>query len=284
MHSRIRHLSRYRYGEPVASGHHLLRLRPRPLPHQNLRHGELAIDPKPSQRRIHQDYFGNPIDYALQIEPHDHLTVTTTLEVEVGDRPEVAAEMTWESAVAWHEGAIDSARLACGEFRLDSRLAPRHAAIVDYVRHSFIADRPLGEALDDLLARVHADFAYAPGTTHVATTVGEVLARRQGVCQDFAHLVIAGLRGLGFAARYVSGYLHPGPGLSGADASHAWVAVYVPGQGWLEIDPTNRCRAGQGHVTLCYGRDYSDIAPIQGVLVGGGKHSLEVKVDFIDLK
>jgi transglutaminase-like putative cysteine protease len=166
---------------------------------------------------------------------------------------------------------------------LPSPHAPHETAATDYVRASFTAGRPLLAAVAELSARIKAEFAYRPNATQIDTPIAEVLAERHGVCQDFAHLALSGLRGLGLAARYVSGYLETiplagAPILTGVDASHAWISVFLPGQGWFDFDPTNGSPIGEGHLTLAWGRDYGDVAPLKGVIYGGGMHQLDVGV------
>jgi transglutaminase-like putative cysteine protease len=190
----------------------------------------------------------------------------------------------WEVARAMLRSDLTPAGLEAMEFTWASTLVPLFAEVEDFARESFGPGRPLLDAAADLNRRIHDEFEYKPLVTTVSTPIREVLATRRGVCQDFAHLMIAAVRSMGLAARYVSGYLlthRPGnsPRLVGADASHAWVSVFLPGYGWADLDPTNGTMPGDEHITLAWGRDYSDVSPLRGVILGGGNQSLTVAVD-----
>ncbi len=183
----------------------------------------------------------------------------------------------------------DPADLDAYQYTFDSLHITATSQLADYARPSFPPGRPLLAAVQDLTRRIYSDFRYDPRATTVATPLGDVLQNRRGVCQDFAHLEIGCLRSLGLAARYISGYLltTPPPGqarLIGADASHAWLAVYVPGMGWFDFDPTNNQIASEKHITVAWGRDYDDVSPIKGVILGGGRQSITVSVDVIPLE
>ena len=219
-------------------------------------------------------------------EPHRILSVTASHEVEVIPRAAVDPSLTpaWDAVRDRLRTNRDAASLEAYQFAFPSRHVPFSAELADYARLSFTPDRPLLEALLELTERIYREFQYDPKSTTISTPVGEVFAQRRGVCQDFSHLQIACLRSLGLAARYVSGYLRttPQPGkprLVGADATHAWVSVYSPDNGWLEVDPTNNLQPSDKHLVLGWGRDFGDVSPIKGVILGGEQHSVGVSVD-----
>ena len=282
----ITHTTTYQYLDPVSVSHHLLRLTPRALARQRCLRHELQIDPSPAVATDRVDYFGNPVRHFTVQEPHRKLTVQSVCEIELAPAPWPAAADTpaWETVRdLFRDGPQPLALEAC-EFAFDSPLIKVSAELAAYAAPSFPAHRPLLETVLDLTQRIHRDFAFDPQATTVSTPLDQVLGSRRGVCQDFAHLEIGCLRTMGLAARYVSGYLQtvPPPGqprLAGADASHAWVAVACPPVGWIDADPTNNLLPSTTHVTLAWGRDYSDVSPIRGVIVGGGAHSLKVSVD-----
>jgi transglutaminase-like putative cysteine protease len=237
------------------------------------------------------DYFGNSFAFFTISEPHEELTIEARSRVVV-DGPAVKwpeAAPAWEQVV--HSLPLDLSQegLDAYQFVFDSPRVSPGAAFAAYAQPSFPAGRPLTEALLDMTARIYKDFRFDSKATNVRTSPREVLRSRRGVCQDFAHLQVACLRSLGLAARYVSGYIrtYPPPGrprLVGADASHAWVSVYCPGAGWLELDPTNNLIPSESHVRLAWGRDYGDVSPVRGVILGGRDHKLEVGVDMEPLE
>jgi len=259
------------------------RLMPRTLARQTCVSHDLQIDPSPGVRSSHDDYFGNTTTFFAMQAAHRRLTVRAQSIVEV-----VAADLPAEGP-SWEDATDRSAMpLEAIECAVDSVPARLGTTLADYARPSFVQGRPLLEAVADLTARIHAEFAYAPGTTTVATALAQVFESRRGVCQDFARLEIACLRALGIPARYVSGYLETvtppgGTRLVGRDASHAWVAVYGPAIGWVDVDPTNNLFPLDTHVTLAWGRDFGDVSPLRGVIVGGGEHTLDVSVDVARL-
>jgi len=280
----VRHSTEYEYEADVTLSHHVLRLAPRDLPQQKCLAFELKIDPPPSGLHYHTDYFGNTVA-ALTIE-YSH----NTFRVESRSRVEVRAPTPAEDTASWDEYAvrfgddITAGEPGVQEFLFDSPLIRRHADLLDYAHVSFPHGRPVAEAVGELTARIFADFKFDPKATTVATPLKDVLRLRRGVCQDFAQLQIGCLRSMGLPARYISGYLEtiPPPGkekLVGADASHAWVSFFCPGVGWVDVDPTNNVFPSDRHVTLAWGRDYSDVSPIRGVILGGGGHELNVSVD-----
>lgn len=285
MRYRVVHHTRYAYSQPVVLAHNEARLQPRVTPAQACAASTVTVAPLPSQRAERTDAFGNRVVYFALQEPHEHLEVTATSEVEVAAVAAPAAAPAWDTVLQLlAESAVPATRLA-RQFRLDSPSAAASADVRAYAAPSFVPGRPLLEAVADLNRRIHRDFTFDPQSTTVATPLSAVLAQRHGVCQDFAHLAIACLRAFGLPARYVSGYLEtdPPPGqarLQGADVSHAWFAVYVPDSGWVDFDPTNDLLPAERHVTTAWGRDYADVAPLKGVIFGGGPHTLEVSVDL----
>lgn len=284
MNFRITHTSSYHYGDPVSISHHALRLTPRALPHQNCRQCDIQVSPTPAVLRTRTDYFGNQLTFVTVQDPHEKLIVTATSEVEVLPLPAIDVHTT----PAWEAVRDELPADRAYEYVFDSTHVRANEKLAGYAAPSFPAGRPFLEAVLDLTGRIHKDFTFDPKATTVATPLEKVFAHRRGVCQDFAHLETGCLRSLGLAARYVSGYLQtvPPPGkprLVGADMSHAWVGVYCPGIGWIDVDPTNNLLVSTSHVTLAWGRDYGSVSPIRGVIVGGGEHSLQVSVDVAPL-
>jgi len=284
---RIFHRTTYEYKHPVSVGTHVACLKPRALPHHQLAHSELRIQPRPATRTERVDFFGNLLCFFTIQEPHRELVVEARSEVimDGNGTPWPQLALPWEEAVKVVPNDHSPAGLEAYQFGFESpriRIRPEFAS---YALQSFTPRRPMPEALLDLTARIHRDFRFDSKATSVRTPIEEVFKKRRGVCQDFAHLQIACLRSLNLAARYVSGYLrtYPPPGqprLVGADASHAWVSAYCPGIGWLDVDPTNNLVPSNGHVTLAWGRDYSDVSPLRGLILGGGAHKLHVGVDM----
>jgi transglutaminase-like putative cysteine protease len=233
--------------------------------------------------REHEDIYGNPVAFFAVEGPHRRLSVTSRAAVEVAAPPPLPARSpAWETV----RDGIDALPIEVFDFVVDSPLAAADPAYASYAAGSFPAGRGLVEGLVDLTHRLHRDLEFAPGETTVATPIADVFRERRGVCQDFAHLQIACLRSLGLPARYVSGYLETSPPadeprLVGVDASHAWIAVYVPGTGWLDADPTNDRVPVDRHVTLAWGRDYADVSPLRGVILGGGEQRTRVSVDLV---
>ncbi|WP_428422982.1 transglutaminase family protein [Methylibium sp.] len=282
------HVTEYRYGSPVELAQHIAILKPRDEGAQQLLDFEMEIEPLPAHQHDDCDVYGNSRRVFTLTAPHQVLRVRATSRVRANP-----AERSGAAALPW-EACRERWRYVSGrpldpaaEFTFPSTLVPSHAALRAWARPSFGPGRRLDEAATELMHRLHADFAYAPHSTEVGTPLLEAFEQRRGVCQDFAHVMIGSLRVLGLAARYVSGYLltEPAPGqprFEGADASHAWVAVAMPREDgsvdWLELDPTNDCEAGPTHVRLALGRDYADVTPLCGVIRGGGRHRLDVRV------
>jgi transglutaminase-like putative cysteine protease len=277
----VAHTTAYLYAGSVSVSHHIARLSPRKLAHQLCVSHTLAIEPSPAVLSRHVDYFGNPTTVFAMQGAHTSLTVRARSVVTRQQPPvyDPGATPPWEEATDHRALSLDA--LECV---FDSTSIRWGADAREYARRSFPPGRPLLEAVLDLTARIHDDFAFDTGATTVATPLTQVFTLRRGVCQDFARVEIACLRSLGIAARYVSGYLEtvPAPGkarLVGADASHAWVAVYCPAIGWIDVDPTNNVIPSSHHITLAWGRDYDDVSPMRGVILGGGDHRLRVNVD-----
>ncbi len=249
---------------------------------------ELHIQPTPATRTERVDYFGNLLCFFTVQEPHKELVVEARSEVIMDGNatPWPQQSLPWEEAVQVAAQRSQSARGSKPtSLDLSRRASGYGRSLPSYALQSFTPGRPMPEALLDLTARIHNDFRFDSKVTNVRTPTEEVFRKRRGVCQDFAHFQIACLRSLNLAARYVSGYLrtYPPPGqprLVGADASHAWVSAYCPGIGWLDVDPTNNVVPSNGHVTLAWGRDYGDVSPLRGLILGGGAHKLKVAVDM----
>lgn len=289
---RVTHRTDYTYEREVSSSYGQLHLLPRNLPEQQCREAQVVVDPVPEDRRERSDYFGNRVSYFAIHSSHQALTVTASSVVEVSrtlDGVSSSGGPPWEEAVA----AVRARRVAnpfeSAQYALDSPLVETADAYETYAAESFTPRRPLIDAVMSLASRIRSDFAYEPGSTSVTTPLAEVFQQRQGVCQDFAHLGIACLRSVGLPARYVSGYLEtdPPPGrakLTGVDGSHAWLSVLVPETGWLDVDPTNDQLVDGRYVVTAYGRDYSDVPPLNGIIYTEGKtESLKVVVDVTEI-
>lgn len=287
MRYRVKHSTEYHYSEPVAISHNVLHLAPRATANQRVLSHHLELFPLAAVRHATTDWYGNSVVHATVQEPHFKLIIAASSEVETVAPPlrDHAMSPPWERAAeALCERLPHEALREVVEFRFASPKVPVGDAFAELVRPSFLSGRPLLDAAADLTSRIHRDFVYDAAATDVDTPVATVLAQRRGVCQDFAHLMVAGLRSLGLAARYVSGYLEtkPPPGqqrLIGADASHAWVQVYDPMFGWIDCDPTNGILPEDRHVTVAWGRDVGDVSPTKGMILGGGQHGVQVSVD-----
>ncbi len=286
----VEHVTRYGYAAAVSQSWQLARLTPRDLPWQRLLGCSLQIDPPPDERRDTPDSFGNSITHFGLHAAHRMLRVRMQCDVEVGLRPSpaLARRVAWETQRDRLRGPAPHADLMPARMSEPTRLVPLSEAARQYALAAFEPGRDWLEAVLDLMQRIHADFEFDPGATTVSTSVDEVLAHRRGVCQDFAHLMLACLRGHGLAARYVSGYLltDPPPGqarLMGVDASHAWVAVWSPAGEWVEFDPTNNQLADQRYITLAWGADFADVVPLRGVILGSGTQSMNVSVSVMPL-
>ena len=276
---RVQHLTRYEYDAPVELAHHLAHLCPRDTPSQAVSDWRLQITPEADAAvqslNGDQDVFGNWRHCFSHARVHDRLEVLSSFEAALSVPAfDEAPSPPWEQVAARLRYRAGSTMPEACEFALGSPHAPRSAQFVRFAGDLFAPNRPLLEAIDALMHRVHEQFEYRAQSTDVATDALQALQLKRGVCQDFAHVMIAACRSMGLAARYVSGYLstQPPPGqarLVGSDASHAWVSVWCPRQGWVDFDPTNRIRPTLDHVTVAWGRDYGDVAPLRGVIRGG---------------
>ena len=285
---RVTHSTKYNYSENVTLCHNVAHLLPRTTPQQTCHISELKISPLPVAVNEWADLFGNrQASFSIQL-PHTELIVTAISEVEVSSSGSLlndAFPIAWEQAVDYMQTASDPETIDARMYVLESEFIEFSDEVRNYTDTSFTPGRPLLDAVEDLMHRIYKEFDYVPGFSSIATPLGDVLKHRKGVCQDFAHLAIACLRMQGLAARYVSGYLETippagKPRLVGADASHAWFSVFVPHQGWIDFDPTNAQIPTEQHITVAWGRDYADVAPLKGVIFGGGdKNKLKVSVD-----
>jgi transglutaminase-like putative cysteine protease len=288
----IVHITRYHYRSVVPLTRCLLRLLPTDRRRQRVISARLSIEPAPSERKEGLDFFGNRVVRAVVRASHESLSLVATSRIEVDGGPpaDPAATPPWEEIATAVPGTRDLSPESPIQALFPSRNVPLLGAATGYAEALFRPGRPILAAAFDLTCRIKADFTYDPTATDVATPIARVLADRRGVCQDFAHVMIAGLRGLGLPARYVSGYLRttPPPGkrrLEGADATHAWVEVWCGREtGWVGLDPTNGIMADDSHVILAVGRDYADVSPVDGVVVTSGDHGLVVSVDVAEVK
>ncbi len=287
----LRHVTTYAYSRPVPFARCILRLQPRNDGGQSVQSSELVVTPRPAERDDGICFFGNRMTTLTIAKPHRELKIEMRARVEVR-RPQApfpALTRSWEEV---GEQALASASLAPdspAHHLYPSRLVPPVAAVTDYARNSFPQRRPVLEGATELMARIKTDFTYDPEATEVSTPLEEAFRQRHGVCQDFAHVMIAGLRGLGLPAAYVSGYIRtvPPPGqkrLEGADASHAWVMLWCgPETGWIGLDPTNDLIVADDHIVTAFGRDYADVSPLDGVVIGPGSQKIGVAVDVIPI-
>ena len=290
MRYKVQHRTEYEYDDRVTNSFGVAYIRPRVLPWQQVHESSVTIEPVPDDSSRDLDYYGNAVTYFQVTEPHELLGIYGASEVEVSAPvyDEARLAIPWEQARVAGRPEIADAWQA-QDFQLASPLVDISEATFAYGAESFTPGRPIGEAVTDLMHRIYADFTYEQGSTTVKTTVAEVLANREGVCQDFAHLTLACLRSHGLAGRYVSGYLStfPPPGkerVFGADASHAWAACWIPDGGWLAVDPTNNQWANDRYITVAWGRDYRDVPPVKGIIFSEAKNStLKVMVDVAPL-
>ncbi len=292
-HYQILHDTHYKYDSPVSLAQQLAHLWPRSSPWQRCSEQHLEILPTPTTRRDELDVFGNPLTRLAFERPHDELQVNARLRVEVLKRPELDFNLSpeWEvtrSALTYSAQRMTSDILDACRYRFESPYVHLKRSFVEFSQDCFPPGRPLLLCVQALMEKIFEEFTFDGEATQVATPLVEVLERRRGVCQDFAHLMLACLRSRGLAARYVSGYLltQPPPGqprLIGADASHAWVSVFCPASGWVDFDPTNNIQPALEHISLAWGRDFSDVSPLRGVILGGGNHDPEVRVTVMPL-
>ncbi|MCB2173797.1 transglutaminase family protein [bacterium] len=282
----ITHTTAYKYSEPASLSQNELFLHPRTTPFQRVMQSSLAILPEPQYRHRRTDYFGNTVDVFMIQHPHDELVIKarSVVQTSVQAVPDQSATAPWEEVAKRLAAHAHQADFDAYPFLFASPLITVGSQAHAYARVSFTPGRPVLAAALDLMQRIYSEFSYDKTASTIDTTVAQILENRKGVCQDFAHLAISCLRSVGLAARYVSGYLEtlPAPGkpkLVGSDASHAWVALFIPDVGWVDFDPTNNLVIGESHITLAWGRDYGDVAPVKGVVMGGGQHRLTVSVD-----
>jgi transglutaminase-like putative cysteine protease len=287
---RVRHTTTYAYTNAVSVSHNVLHVTPRECRHQRCSLHELLIYPQPAFINQAEEYFGNPVTYFSLQEPHEALTMTANSIVDVTPLswPEPQDTPPWDQVGMQLRQECSREGLDAYQFVFDSPYVPTGPDVAALAAPFFPPGRPLLEAVCDFMHYIYTEFTYDPEATTVSTPIDEVMAQRHGVCQDFAHLQIAGLRSYGLAARYVSGYLvaQPPKGqdpLVGALASHAWLSVYCPEVGWIDVDPTNDVLPAEVNITVAYGRDYGDVSPIKGVFLGGGEHALDVSVDVVPI-
>lgn len=290
MQYRVTHTTDYAYADVVSLCYNEAYLKPRATPQQSCQYSHLSIQPEPAVIQERSDFFGNTSNYFSIQTAHQELTVTAVSEVTLELELDLVTSVTASDTQAWQAvrdqvaHAIDDAGIEARSLVLPSPFVALNAELTAYAQPSFSADQSLVAAVRDLNSRIFHDFTYDPNFTTIVTPLSDVFKHRRGVCQDFAHLAIACIRAMGLAARYVSGYLEtlPPPGqikLRGADASHAWFAVYLPGYGWIDFDPTNNQQPSGQHITTAWGRDFGDVTPLKGIIFGGGEHELEVSVD-----
>lgn len=283
------HETLYRYAVPVSLSQHLLHMSPRDWAFQRVERHQVEISPAPAEREARADWFGNPGIWLSLRQPHDVLRLIAASTVCVLPRPQGWREergAPWELVADMLSAFPSQAPLDAQEFALASSQVPLLEELRLWALVSFTPGRPILEASRHLMARIHREFEFDPKASTVATPVVETFRKRRGVCQDFAQLMLGALRSLGLAARYMSGYIltHPAPGkarLIGADASHAWVSVWCPENGWVGFDPTNNLQPDLEHVVLGWGRDFADVSPMRGVILGGAAHEVEVQVTMM---
>ncbi|MCF0057756.1 transglutaminase family protein [Dyadobacter sp. CY356] len=287
---KLTHLTEYRYVEPVSTYHSLVCLTPRTLPKQLCQDFTIEVTPTPAEIEERVDYYGNTTHYFSLHSPHKKLTVKTTSIVECLTETTgapIRSDITCAEARSRFMNDR-SLKVSLLEYLLPSPLIKWDPAIIHFAEDCFQDDRPLYECVHALSRKIFTEFDFVPDFTTIHTPIREVLAAKKGVCQDFSHLAIACIRSFGFAARYVSGYLEtlPPPGkqkLQGSDASHAWISVFIPDYGWCDFDPTNNVVPGERHIITAWGRDYSDVPPLKGIIFSSGKHTLSVMVDVIPM-
>ena len=293
-HYQIFHDTCYHYDSPVSLAQQLAHLWPRECSWQRCTQRQLLISPQPSARRDELDVFGNPLTRLAFERPHDELQVNARLTVEVLARPllDFNQSPAWEltrNALTYSSRPLPCDLLEACRYRFQSPYVHLKRSFVEFSHSCFPPGQPLLLGVQALMQKIFSEFTFDAEATQVATPLVEVLERRRGVCQDFAHLMLACLRSRGLAARYISGYLltRPPPGqprLIGADASHAWVSVFCPVLGWVDFDPTNNVQPALEHITLAWGRDFSDVSPLRGVILGGGSHDPEVRVTVMPVE
>lgn len=288
MNFRVTHTTEYLYSALVGLCRNEACLLPRNTRRQTCLTSHLQIVPEPADQRERNDPFGNRVSHFAIQQPHKKLEVTAVSDISILPRDDdflhQANQLSWASVRDHLQSDRTPESMEALPYLFDSPMIKGFPLMTEYARPSFVEQRPLVDAVTDLMERIFREFKYDPGFTTIATPLSEVLKNHRGVCQDFAHLGIACLRSMGLAARYVSGYIEtvPPPGqerMIGADASHAWFSVYSPAVGWIDFDPTNNQLPAEQHITVAWGRDFSDVSPLKGVALGGGKHKVNVSVD-----
>ncbi len=284
----VRHKTHYRYSQPVAQSQHLIHLAPRSDVRQSVRSHGMIIEPAPAMRYDGEDAFGNPVSILDIEEPHREfvLKARSTIATSTPEAVDFSRTSAWDELDGALYGEGKPCDLDVVQYRCSSRLTPATRNIRDYAAVSFAPGRPVLEAAHELTQRIFRDFRFDAAATDVSTPIADVLRTRRGVCQDFAHLALAFLRAHRVPARYMSGYILTKPPagqpkLQGSDASHAWISVWSPESGWCDFDPTNGLVVAEEHIVLALGRDYGDVCPISGVIVGGGHHTVSVGVDVV---
>jgi len=294
----ITHTTIYNYSQAVSLCHSVAHLQPRELAGQRCLSSQIHVSPKPVDYQEREDFFGNRVAYFSLQQSHTQLVVTAVSEVDVeytNPQTDLCSLDSWELILAQLQAPLSAEDVSVDElleaklYCLDSDMAAGTEELKQYAAESFKSGSTLLTVATDLTQRIFQDFSYDPSFTTIATPLSTVLLHKKGVCQDFAHLAIACFRSFGLPARYVSGYIEtmPPPGtkkLAGSDESHAWFSIYVPGCGWQDFDPTNNCRTNEQHVTMAWGRDYSDVTPLKGLSVGGNEHKVSVSVDMIRIE
>jgi len=276
----VTHITRFNYEAPVSQCLNEVRLSPRAISSQRVRETRLDVDPRPAFLYERKDYFGNDVASFGVFDSHEELTATAQSVVSVGPGllGETSAPQGCKDVRDQIAAIEDDECLMASEFLYESPYVPLSPQLLAYAGEGFDANRPLIDVVLDLSKRIHRTFKYQPQSTSIDIPLVEVLEKKRGVCQDFAHVMIGVLRSQRLAARYVSGYVRPGPQVQGAQASHAWVSVFFPGTGWLDFDPTNNVMPSESHITLAWGRDYGDVTPVKGVTLGGRGQTIEVEV------
>lgn len=285
----VRHRTFYKYGERMSSGQSLGHLTPRMTPHQTLISSTIAVNPEPEEHSDWVDAFGNTVNAFTITSPHETLEVVADSEVEVTVPVLEEIDEPWETVMSRLPSGFGAVDVDAQQFVLPSPFIPYLFELHQLAKETFTTGRPFLESFRALNQSIYSTYSFDPSFSDVSTPLGDVLLHRRGVCQDFAHLMTGALRSLGLAARYVSGYIEtePPPGetkLVGSDASHAWCSVYVPDVGWIDADPTNNQVPPHRHVTVAWGRDYGDVAPLRGVVLGpSATQKMVVEVDVTRL-
>ena len=286
----LHHFTKYFYSGRVSYSQHLSHLRPLDTTKQKVNSYRLEVSPKANSHQVYTDYFGNFEDYFSLTSPHDVLTVDSYAEIEINPAtfPTLDLSPPWEEVRDQMVAPISQEAILASEYCYSSKHCPQMDDLAQFAQKAFTPGKHILHAAKELNELIHNEFSFDAKATTVSTSVEDVFRKRAGVCQDFAHLQISALRSIGLAARYVSGYIRTEPPkggsrLIGADASHAWIALYIPHLGWIEYDSTNNVSPTTDHITVAYGRDYDDICPIRGIVYGGGSQTLEVGVTLTPL-